>query len=143
MKPKHTKSNNTIKSNAQENIPPVIQQQQIQQSIQAVLPLHHPVFLKQFSEVDNSFPERIILMTEKEQAHVHQKENREIKLKERELFHSILAAYVGLFVAAIIALAFCYGGIHVILEGYPYIGLSILGGVIVALVIAFIQGKKT
>lgn len=134
---KHPTANNKKKTD--NHFP--LDKQFVQQSIS--VPLHAPVFLKEYGTVDPSFPERILSMTEKEQVHQHQKENRELKMQEKKLLHTIFEVYLGVFVAAVIALSFCYGGIHVILEGYPYTGLTVLGGVIVALVLAFIQGRKS
>lgn len=112
----------------------------LQQSIS--VPLHHPDFMKKFKEVDPTFPERILQMTEAEMLKQHSNEDRKIKMEEKKLNHTIIETYIGLFCAFIFAILVFCGSIYLIKSGFTIIGGIISWSVLASIVYAFIQGRN-
>ncbi|MEM8836077.1 MAG: DUF2335 domain-containing protein [Planctomycetota bacterium] len=104
-------------------------------------PLPPPDVLRAFGEVDASFPERILAMTEREQAHRHRSEFELLDAKKQssEREHARLSR--GQVLAFVLALTLIAAGVWLTLGGHAVVGGTIFGTTIVSLVAAFLGGR--
>lgn len=98
-------------------------------------PLPPPEDLQKFKEVDPSFPGRIMAMAERQAEHRQVEERRRGKM-------IVMARYLGLGTAFLSVLAICALAAYAFQLGHAVEAASIVTGVVVALVVAFIKGSK-
>lgn len=106
-------------------------------------PLPLPTLLRDYGDIDPSFPERIMKMAELEQCHRHEIEksisSANIEMARKEFMERRL----GQIFALIIGLVVISCGTYCILNGHPVAGGIVGSGGVVGLVSAFIYGRKT
>lgn len=96
-------------------------------------PLPHPAHLAAYDEVVPGSAERIIAMAEGEQAHRHKWEKTEQKSIN-------IQGFVGLFLGALIVLAFIGGAIYCAMIGKELVGVAMIGVAAMGTIPAFIKG---
>ena len=98
-------------------------------------PIPPPEILMQYKEVDPSFPDRIVAMTENNLRHIQRLQEQEI---QNELRLGILGAVLGF----IIGMTTVICGTVVILNGYEAAGTILAGAGLTSLVGTFVYGVK-
>lgn len=94
-------------------------------------PLPHPQDLSAYKDISPDFPDRIMAMAEREQAHRH-----------RRVGHDIAGKYLGLVFAFLIAALFVGFGWDLIRNGHSVAG-TIFGGITLVWVVhAFFHGRS-
>jgi uncharacterized membrane protein len=104
-------------------------------------PLPAPDALHAFGEVNASFPERIVAMTEREQTHRHRQEQEELQATIEDQIRSRRERRLGQTLGFILALVLTGSGIALTLASYPTVGGIDFSTTVAGVVTTFVVGR--
>ena len=146
----------SVSKQTQSNSPPIVthgqrQKLELMNETHEVLSLSHssrgpipsPEVIREYGEVDPSFPERIMKTYEKQTEHRHLLEKQDADDRSKDLISVRNEAQRGQYFALIIGLSGMGAGVYLTSIGHWEAGVTFGGGTIAALCSVFIIGKKT
>lgn len=98
--------------------------------------------MKRFGEIDPTFPERIMALTEGEANHRREMERVELDALVRDKLADRTERMRGQWFGFVLAIVFLVAGGGLVLDGHAWAGGTIATSTLVALVTVFVTGRR-
>lgn len=106
-------------------------------------PMPSPEAMKRFAEIDPTFPERIMALTEGEARHRREMERTELDALVRDKESERSERKRGQWFGFVLALVFLVAGGGLVLSGHAWAGGTIATSTLATLVVVFVTGRRT